>query len=242
MTSLRTSILIADDETRVRRVLAAELERGGFDVTLAGDGPQVLEVLESMNPPPDLIVLDLMMPGLDGFEVLERIRRTSSVPVIMLTAKGAVSDKTTAFRLGADDYLTKPFSYEELEARIHALLRRVGCVGSTGARADVLHNGRLTLCYSSRSCRWGETALRMTDIEFRLLWELLKHKGAVLTHEALLRAVWGADMIGELNTLRVTLARIRKKFADAGIEASLITNFSKVGYMMPELEERSARL
>lgn len=237
MNGMHTSILVVDDETRIRRVLAMELEQSGFDVTLAGDGQHAIEVLQHMNPAPDLIVLDLMMPGLDGFEVLEHIRRTSAVPVIMLTAKGAVSDKTTAFRLGADDYLTKPFSYEELEARIHALLRRVRQGPSAGARADVLHNGRLTLCYSSRSCQWDGISVRMSDIEFRLLWELMKHKGAVLTHEALLRAVWGQDMIGELNTLRVTLARVRKKLTDAGIEASLITNFSKVGYMMPELEE-----
>ena len=242
MNNHRTSILIADDETRIRRILAAELEQSGFDVTLSGDGLQVLEILSKLSTPPDLIVLDLMMPELDGFEVLERIRRTSSIPVIILTALGDVLDKTTAFGLGADDYLTKPFSFEELLARVHALLRRVGQSAASGARADVLSNGPLTLCYSSRSCQWNTTNIRMSDIEFRLIWELMKHKGAILTHEALLRAVWGAEMIGELNTLRVAVARVRKKISDAGIEESCITNFSKVGYMMPDLSGHSGRL
>ena len=120
----RPLILIADDESKIRRVVAANLERSGFDVCSADDGRRALEIFEHADPKPDLLVLDVMMPEKDGFEVLEAVRKVSGVPVILLTAKGEVVDKMRGFSLGADDYLTKPFSLEELQARILAVLRR----------------------------------------------------------------------------------------------------------------------
>jgi DNA-binding response OmpR family regulator len=233
----KPTILIADDESRIRRVLSVSLEQAGFDVMAAGDGEQALEMFAKSNAKPDMLILDLMMPGLDGLEVLEHVRAVSSVPVIMLTAKGELSDKTQAFRAGADDYLTKPFAPEELIARIHALLRRAGTTAAAGAKADELVNGPLKLSYSSRQCTWRGDAVRLSDTEFRLLWTLMKNKGAVLTHETLLRAVWSSEMVGELNTLRVTVARVRRKFSELDPEASVITNFSRVGYMMPDLTD-----
>lgn len=242
MAAHRPLILIADDESKIRRLVSASLEMTGFDVCTAADGEEALETFERLAEKPDLIVLDLMMPGLDGLEVLEKLRQKSAVPVIMLTAKDAAADKMTAFRLGTDDYLTKPFLLEELEARIHAVLRRTGrAAGSggllVGAAADEMRNGPLRLVASKRAAFWRDRPLRLPETEFRLLAAFMRRPGAVMTHEELLRVVWGNEALGEINTLRVAVARLRKRLGEQGVEPAVLSSWSGVGYMLGDLSD-----
>ena len=227
MAAHRPLILIADDESKIRRLVSASLEMAGFDVCTAADGEEALETFERLAEKPDLIVLDLMMPGLDGLEVLEKLRQKSAVPVIMLTAKDAAADKMTAFRLGTDDYLTKPFLLEELEARIHAVLRRTGrAAGSggllVGAAADEMRNGPLRLVASKRAAFWRDRPLRLPETEFRLLAAFMRRPGAVMTHEEL---------------LRVAVARLRKRLGEQGVEPAVLSSWSGVGYMLGDLSD-----
>ncbi len=231
----RPLILIADDESKIRRVVAANLERSGFDVCSADDGRRALEIFDHADPKPDLLVLDVMMPEKDGFEVLEAVRKVSGVPVILLTAKGEVVDKMRGFSLGADDYLTKPFSLEELQARILAVLRR------TAGRRDVesvrLMNGPLVMEPAKRICRFGDEDVKLTDTEYRLLQRLMEKPGHLRTHEELLRAVWGPEALDDLPLLRVTLTRIRKKLQAAGAVGPVIASYSGVGYLLDDYSD-----
>ncbi len=240
MTAHRPLILIADDESKIRRLVGASLEMAGFDVCTAADGREALELFERLPEKPDLIVLDLMMPAMDGLEVLGKLREKSAVPVIMLTAKDAAADKMAAFRLGTDDYLTKPFLLEELEARIHAVIRRTGRSGAAAggsAASDERRNGPLVLVASKRAVSWRGRPIRLAETEFRLLETLMRRPGAVLTHEELLRVVWGPQAVGELNTLRVAVARLRKKLAEQDVDPSIVSSWSGVGYMLGDLTD-----
>lgn len=231
----RPLILIADDESKIRRVVAANLERSGFDVCTADDGERALEVFRHADPKPDLLVLDLMMPEKDGFEVLEAVRKVSGVPVILLTAKGEVVDKMRGFSLGADDYLTKPFSLEELQARILAVLRRTGRVQDV--ETETLVNGPLVMVPARRVCRFEANDVKLSDTEFRLLAKLMERPGHLFTHEDLLRTVWGPDAVDDLPLLRVTLTRIRKKLQTAGADGPVIASYSGVGYLLDDYNE-----
>lgn len=236
----RPLILVADDESKIRRLIAANLETYGFDVCAAADGEQALEVFRNCHPPPDLVVLDLMMPGLDGYAVLERLRQASEVPVIVVTARGEGPDKMRGFEIGADDYLTKPFSLDELVARIRAVLRR--SQRSSAARPvpeEELVNGPLRLRPRSHMCWAAEQEVKLANTEFRLLATLMAQPGVVMTHEHLLRVVWGPSCIGEVQYLRVAFARIRRKLAQAGLDRGLISAYSGVGYVLRDLRDES---
>lgn len=231
----RPLILIADDESKIRRVVAANLERSGFDVCSADDGQRALEIFEHSVPKPDLLVLDVMMPEKEGFEVLEAVRKVSGVPVILLTAKGEVVDKMRGFSLGADDYLTKPFSLEELQARILAVLRRTS--GRRDVASERLTNGPLVMMPAKRTCSFGASPVRLTDTEYRLLRLLMEKPGHLRTHEELLRTVWGPEAIDDLPLLRVTITRIRKKLQAAGAEGPVIASYSGVGYLLDDYDD-----
>lgn len=236
------TILVVDDENTIRTGIAENLKLIGYAIELAADGEEALERFEAMQPKPDLVILDVMMPKMDGFDVLRKIRRVSSVPVIMLTAKGEVQNKVSAFRLGVDDYLTKPFSLDELQVRIQAILRRTRQAAATVRshtyeESEELVNGPFRLSMEGRCAFWFDTPIRLTELEFRFLWELCLARGRVLTHEELLTAVWGNHPSNSLNVLRVTLNRIRRKLAPLNVEPTLITNFSKVGYSMPDFSK-----
>ena len=203
----------------------------GYDTAQAADGEIGFEIWQRLDPKPQLIVLDLMMPGMDGFAFLQKIREESEVPVILLTARSELSDKTKCLSAGADDYLVKPFALEELAARIAAVLRRTSVRASAAAgapRAEEFVNGPLILVPEKRECRW-EAA--------RLLLALVKHPGAVIAHDALIREVWGAEHLGELSLLRVAFARIRRKLSEAGADGSVISSYSGVGYVITDLSE-----
>ena len=229
-------ILVIDDESKIRRFVCQSLEREGFDVASAGDGEEALEVFEALSEKPDLVIVDYMMPEMDGLDFLEEFRKSASTPVIFLSARSETSVKTKALEAGADDYVVKPFSVEELTARVKAVLRRVGSQTDSTVTQDLI-NGPLKMNIGRRKFYFNDKEINLPDIEFRLMTVLMKKPGIVFTHEDLLRQVWGAEFIGETNYLRVSLARIRKKLRAAGLEEPLISSYSGIGYYMEDYSE-----
>lgn len=228
----RPLILIADDETRIRRLTAEFLEQSGFDVCQAQDGEEALEVFRRSPVEPDLVVLDLMMPVKDGHETLAELRTFSKVPVMILTARDLLQDKTKSFNTGADDYLVKPFAFAELEVRIRALLRRAS--GSDMRVSKVVANGPLELRTAEHDLFWRGRSVPLTEQEFRILSALAKHPGAVIRYAELLRQGWGDGEV-DVARLRVAIARIRKKLSANGINPMIISSFTNVGYLMGDL-------
>ena len=204
-------ILVVDDEQSIVDLVTAYLRQEGFDVYTAIDGPAGLKAARTLKP--DLVVLDLMLPGMDGIELLTRLRRESDVYVILLTARTEEIDKIVGLSVGADDYLTKPFSPRELVARIKAALRRLQGGVST-ADATVLAFRHVRIDTGSRQVWAGEEPVELTAIEFDLLKTLAEHRGMVLSREQLLQQVWGYDYYGEDRVIDVHVGHIRQKLGD----------------------------
>ena len=183
---------------------------------------------------PDLVILDLMMPEMDGEEALKAIRKTSAVPVLILTARDFLCDKSKCFNAGADDYLVKPFSIQELELRVRALLRRTARQ-FMAPRGRTVVNGPLTLRTEEHDVLWRGTSVPVTDREFRLLESLASRPGAVVRYDELLRIGWGLDSDADISHLRVAVARIRKKLESISVNPAIISSFTNVGYMMGDL-------
>lgn len=215
-------ILLVEDEEKLARFVELELVHEGYEVQKAGDGREGLSLFEAERF--DLILLDIMLPGLGGFEVLRRIRKTSSIPVIMLTARDAVMDKVAGLDGGADDYITKPFAIEELLARIRTALRKK----SVGTAFQV---GKLTLDPASRMASFDGSPIDLTKREFDLLQFLMENKGIVLTREVLLGKVWGYDYQGETNTPDVYIRFLRTKI-DEAFSVKYIHTVRGVGYVL----------
>ena len=234
MNSIRPTVLIIDDESKIRRLLSRSLDGFGFDVLLSASAEEAMFLLEKSKP--DIIILDYMMPQVDGLTFLSEMRKRYSIPTIFLSARDEVRIKTKALELGADDYVVKPFSMEELTARIKAVLRR-SRVNSEKAPEQTVHNGDLVMFPDRRMCRYKDADIKFADTEFRLLLVLNKRPGTIFTHEDLLRQVWGAEYIGELNYLRVSFSRIRKKLTEAGLAGTAIASYSGIGYYIEDLSE-----
>jgi DNA-binding response OmpR family regulator len=207
-------VLLVDDELVLRTSLSFTLQQHGYRVTTASDGLMALRQLEVDAP--DLVVLDLMLPGIDGLEVCRRLRRRSALPVIMLTARGQEADKIQGLKLGADDYVTKPFSSRELIARIEALLRRAA--GATRVPPDpasdtleTLESGPLCLRLDARQAWSQGIPLNLSPKEFQLLWVLMLHQGKALSREELIASVWGDEFMGDAKTLDVHISWLRAK-------------------------------
>jgi two-component system KDP operon response regulator KdpE len=209
-------------------MLRFNLETEGYRVTCAATGEEALALLGKR--PPDLVLLDIMLPGMDGFEVCRRIREVSTRPIIMLTAKGANEDKVKGLRLGADDYITKPFSAQELLARVEAVLRRAH-LAETPLRQPPLVTGGLQIDFLGQRVTLRGRELRLSPTEYRLLSCLAASAGAVLTHEYLLEKVWGPGYRGEHEMLRVTLWRLRHKLEEDPSNPRYIVTRPGVGYM-----------
>ncbi len=222
-------ILVVDDEPRYLRVIRFNLEAGGYVVTCAATGEEALGLLQAREP--DLMVLDVMLPDLDGFEVCRRARELSDVPIIMLTAKGADDDKVEGLRLGADDYITKPFSAQELVARVEAVLRRAHPV-ETPLRRPTLVAGDLEIDFRAKRVTAGGRELRLSPTEYKLLTCLAARPGTVLTHEQLLETVWGSAYRGEHEILRIALWRLRHKLEQDPSNPRTILTRPGVGYML----------
>jgi len=222
-------ILVIDDDKKITALLRRTLLFEGFDVVVAGDGEEGLLVAASQNP--DLVVLDVLMPGMDGWQVCRQLRRTSEVPVLMLTARDEVTDRVRGLELGADDYLVKPFALEELIARIRAILRRVRTSPEAGKRLKFTD---LYLDPSTRESRRGDRVFSLTAKEYDLLTLFLEHPRQVLTRDQIMERVWGYDFEGESNVLEVYVGMLRQKLEEGG-EARLIQTIRGVGYVLKEV-------
>ncbi len=222
-------ILVVDDEQSILDLVTAYLRREGYEVHTAMDGNSGLRAARSLKP--DLIVLDVMLPGMDGFEVLAHLRRESDTYVIMLTARSEETDKIVGLSVGADDYVTKPFSPRELVARVKAALRRLrDGVGS--AEATTLTFRRLRIDTGSRRVWVDGQPVDLTPTEFDLLKTLAEHRGMVLSREQLLQRVWGYDFYGEERVVDVHVGHIRQKLGDG----RLIDTVRGVGYRFEDEE------
>ena len=219
-------ILLVDDEVAIQRAVGPLLRSRGYEVDVAGSGVEALSLFE--NRTPDLIVLDLGLPDLEGTEVCRRIRAQSQVPIIVLSARSAERDKVNALDLGADDYVTKPFGPEELLARIRVALRRVG--SEETADSGVFRAGDLTIDYDRRRVLRDDTEIRLTPKEFELLSLLVRNHDRVLTHRAILKAVWGPNAVEQPEHLWTLVAQLRKKIEpDPGAPKYLVSE-PWVGY------------
>lgn len=201
-------ILLVDDEVPIQRAVAPLLRSRGYEVEIATTGQEALKSIASN--PPDLMVLDLGLPDIDGTEVCRRVRADSAVPIIVLSARGAESDKVDALELGADDYVTKPFGPEELVARIRVALRRIMAPADEGA-AGRLRVGDLAIDFDRHRVVRGDEEIRLTPKEFDLLALLARNADRVLTHRAILKAIWGPNAVNEPEHLWVLVGQLRKK-------------------------------
>ena len=230
-----TRILLVEDEENYRVPLAFSLRRDGFDVVQAADGVEAVEVFEAAGPSGggsiDLVLLDLMLPRLSGIEVCRRIRRASTVPVIMLTARDSEADTVVGLRIGADDYVTKPYSYRELLARVNAVLRRSH--GEEQEPAEpVLEVGRVRMDVGRHEVAVDGEAVAMPPREFELLELFMRNPGRVLARGEIIDRVWGADYVGDTKTLDVHVKRIRAKIEVEPGEPKLLITVRGVGYKL----------
>jgi DNA-binding response OmpR family regulator len=233
MPAKKTTILVADDDPQLLRLVTRNLELEGYDVRAVSDGQQALD--EIGRQVPNLVLLDIMMPRVDGFTVCERVREYSPVPIIILTARGQDQDKIRGLDLGADDYLTKPFSVDELVARVRAVLRRSRptMLESAQGLRSTLAIGDLHVDFAQHLVTKQGCEVALTPIEYRLVAYLAQNAGRVVTQDLLLEHVWGEEYIGESHMLQVNINRLRKKLEpDPATPRYLITKVG-VGYLMP---------
>ena len=228
----KTTVLTADDDPQLLRLIARNLQLEDYQVLVASDGQQALEQIEQHAP--DLVLLDVMMPRMDGFTVCQRVREFSAVPIIIVTARGQDQDKVRGLDLGADDYLTKPFSIEELLARVRAVLRRAQFTASEQAHA--MHTtttiGDLTIEYAQHLVRMGGREIELTPTEYRILAYLAQNAGHVVTQDLLLERIWGTEYVGEGHMLQVNINRLRHKIEPDPMHPRYILTKVGIGYLL----------
>ncbi len=226
MGCVHARVLLVEDDATVADVVRRYLERDGFAVRWVADGQAGINAAES--DPPDLVVLDVMLPGIDGFEVCRRLRATTPVPVIMLTARGEETDRIVGLELGADDYISKPFSPRELVARVHAVLRRTAAP-PISSPPRVLRSGDLVVDVAARTVNRGEATVSLTAREFELLVHLMQHPGRAFRREELLESVWGYRY-GDAATVTVHVRRLREKIETSPSAPTRVSTVWGVGY------------
>ena len=224
---VRSKILVVDDEERMVRFIRLNLEHDGFQVVEAYKGSQAIQVLRDQLP--DLVLLDIMMPDIDGFEVLRMIREINSVPVIMLTAKGEEDDKVRGLELGADDYITKPFSPRELSSRVRAVLRRADTAGS-GVRGMIEVDEHLKIDFDRREVWLDGKLVKLRPTEYRLLYHLVQNAGWVITHDQILAKVWGYEYRDEPHYVRLYINYLRQKLEKDPANPVYILTERGIGY------------
>ena len=220
-------ILVVDDELNIQELIKFNLKSKGYDVLVAGDGLKALKLAKEEKP--DLILLDLMLPGMDGYDVCSEIRRNNSIsfiPIIMITAKGEEFDKVHGLELGADDYITKPFSVKELLARVKAVLRRT----TIQVFEDVYSFGDIVVDFEKHEVVKDKNKIDLTYKEFELLSEFIKNKGRVMTRDYLLEKIWGYEYIGETRTVDVHIRHLRKKIEEDDKKPKYIETIRGIGY------------
>jgi two-component system KDP operon response regulator KdpE len=216
-----TRALLVEDDPNIVDLIRSNLAVRGFDTVICTDGARALQLLETEEP--DIVLLDLMLPEADGFDLCRQIRERSSVAVIVVSARGGERDKVTALNMGADDYMTKPFSVEELLARITATLRRTRSAGATEPAPAVLSAGDVVIDLANQQVMKAGSPVHLTPTEFALLRELVTNRGKLLTHAHLLRRVWGPGYQTETEYVRVYVRRLRSKLEDEDGEPLIVT-------------------
>lgn len=237
---MKNKILVVDDEKPISDIIKFNLKKEGFDVYTAYDGEEALQKVEEVDP--DLILLDLMLPKVDGLEVAREVRKTHNMPIIMVTAKDAEIDKVLGLEMGADDYVTKPFSNRELVARVKANLRRQSAAVATAqaaedeSRNNEIEIGDLIIQPDAYSVSKRGEKIELTHREFELLYYLAQHLGQVMTREHLLQTVWGYDYFGDVRTVDVTVRRLREKIEDNPSRPVWLVTRRGVGYFLRKPE------
>lgn len=225
---MSAQILIVDDEPSIIDLLAYNLKQAHYEVIIARDGEEAVSLARQQKP--DLIILDLMLPRLDGLEVCRTLRQERDVPIIMLTARDAEVDRVVGLELGADDYVVKPFSVRELMARVKSVLRRAQQLGEKSA--DVIRTGALTLDLSRHEATWQDSEVDLTALEFRLLAVLAQHPGQVLSRVQLLQRVWGYDYYDDLRVVDAAVKRLRRKLRLVAPDHEPVVTVRGVGYKL----------
>jgi DNA-binding response OmpR family regulator len=238
MPAKKMTILTADDDPQLQKLVKRNLERADYDVLTASNGQEALTLVKQQAP--DVVLLDVTMPNMDGFEVCRRIRTFSNVPILMLTARDADQDKVQGLDLGADDYLTKPFSIDELLARVRAVLRRAQLAapeqGQPGTAATV---GKVTLDYDQHKVIREGRAIDLTPTEYRMLIYFMQNVGRVVTQDMLLENVWGPTYVGEGHMLQVNINRLRRKIEPDPNHPRYILTKVGVGYLFNAQPEQA---
>lgn len=229
-------ILVVDDEKPIADILKFNLEKEGYEVICAYDGDEAVELVQQENP--DLILLDIMLPNKDGNEVCREVRKTHNMPIIMLTANDAEIDKVLGLELGADDYVTKPFSNREVIARVKANLRRQAQIPEDDSKENKdIEIGKLVIHPEAYTVTNDGVQVELTHREFELLHYLARHSGQVMTREHLLETVWGYDYFGDVRTVDVTVRRLREKIEDNPSSPLWIITRRGVGYYLRSPEQ-----
>jgi len=232
---MNKKILVVDDEKPIADILQFNLKKEGFEVYCAYDGNEAIEKVEEIQP--DLVLLDIMLPQRDGMEVCREVRKKYDMPIIMLTAKDSEIDKVLGLELGADDYVTKPFSTRELIARVKANLRRVSSAAEEEKETNEIEVGSLIIHPDAYIVSKRGEMIELTHREFELLFYLAKHIGQVMTREHLLQTVWGYDYYGDVRTVDVTVRRLREKIEDNPSHPTWIVTRRGVGYYLRNPEQ-----
>ena len=225
-------LLVVDDEDAILEFVSFNLRKEGYEVTTAKDGDSALALAEKQ--PFDLVILDIMLPGTDGFEVCRRLRAQGDVPVLFLSARDTELDKVVGLEIGADDYLAKPFGIRELQARVKALLRRsaASAKGATAAPGEVYQAAGIRLDETSHEVMNGETPIDLTPREFELLACLMQNSGKVLSRDQLLRQAWGWEIVVETKTVDTHIKRLRDKLEAAGVDPNIVETVRGYGYRL----------
>jgi len=228
------NILVVEDDAPVRNLITTTLKANDYKFVTAANGSDAIMSAVSHNP--DIVLLVLGLPDMDGVDVIEKIRSWSNVPIIVISARSEISDKIEALDAGADDYLTKPFSVEELLARLRVTLRRLSVVSEQSSSASVFENGSLKIDYAAGCAYLDGEELHLTPIEYKLLCLMAKNVGKVLTHSYITRNVWGTSWNNDVASLRVFMATLRKKIERASDTTPIIQTHIGVGYRMMKME------
>lgn len=230
----KLQILVVEDDLPVRNLITTTLKAHEYRYLTSGTGEAA--VMEAASHNPDIILLDLGLPDIDGVEVIQRIRSWSNVPIIVISARSEDTDKIDALDAGADDYLTKPFSVEELLARLRVTQRRLALIQNSGLKQAIYQNGQLRIDYSVGCAFLGTEELKLTPREYKLLCLLAQNTGKVLTHRFILQNVWGSSLENDIGTLRVFMTTLRKKLESGSETAQYIQTHIGVGYRMQKID------
>jgi two-component system, OmpR family, alkaline phosphatase synthesis response regulator PhoP len=232
MVAKKATVLAVDDDASILRLIQLIMEANGFRVLKASDGESALNVLNEETP--DIILLDIKMPGMDGYTICQHIRKLSQIPIIMVTAKGSVEEITQGLELGADDYIVKPFSNKELVARIGTVLRRANLWDKQPGLP--LQFGELVIDFASHKVSLAGRTIELTVKEYKVLSYLSHNAGRVITYDQILEAIWGEDYLGDCRLVRATILRLRQKLGDISRKPKFIATRTGIGYefIMPE--------